>query len=772
MRILVAHDVEQAHAGGMNRIMRFTHELLAAQGHQVDYFCAEDVSEKRSLLRRFKFPWAVLQHAVGAFKRGHGYDIVNVHEAQGAAIARFKYAAGNPYVVVTSHGAEHRAWDLALDERRRHRKGPALKTFILNPTTRLSQVRHAIAHSDHLMCLSEQDREYFAQRMGVDPTKTSRIYPGASSVYYAADPERLARPVRNILFGGTWRKGKGIEDVVGAFSLIAKRHPEIRLTILGAGLRADAVKQDFPSTLRDRVSIIETGGDEENVAQLERADTFLLPSLFEETPLALIEAMAAALPIITTNTSGMKDVVRDGDNGLLVPVRSPNAIAMAMDRIISDSQMRITLAARAQREAKSTYTWGRSAGNILAIYEDLIARDRAWQTRSYSLPANPKPLKFCFVSNFAPNWNSGAAGSILAIGSNLEKLDNSVQYIWQQPNQASLGSSSLNNLFALPRTQLRQVRNHLQSQPTDVLVVSQPFAYQIFEQLPKQFPNTLFLNLTHGWEHRDDLSEVIFECSGPFRGKRAWKRTMTMLLRARSCRRTAESMHGFLAPCSKDGHFVLRTYGVSPEKLLLMTYGLDDSFFTGQVHPQTPPNGCRMLFFGQYFPRKGSRLLEAILPRIARDFPDAELTFIVPDRQVTEVRAPYADAFGDRLHVLTWMDRVKVAQIAAENDILLFPSYLEGFGKTFLEGMAWGLCVIGFAEGGLPDIAVNGEHALYCEVGDEPGYEVLLRRCLDNPAMTRQIGQRACAKAHQYAWEQTAQKLLGFCVERLKSQLG
>ncbi len=177
-----------------------------------------------------------------------------------------------------------------------------------------------------------------------------------------------------------------------------------------------------------------------------------------------------------------------------------------------------------------------------------------------------------------------------------------------------------------------------------------------------------------------------------------------------------------------------------------------------------------MLFFGQYFPRKGSKLLERILPRIARDYPDAELTFIVPSEQAPAIHAAYIDSFGDRLRVLGWMDRVKVAQIAASHDILLFPSYLEGFGKTFLEGMAWGLCVAGFAEGGLPDIAENGQDAVYCPVGDEPGYEGLLRHCLDDPVMTRKIGERARVKAHQFTWKQTAEKLLAFCVEKIESR--
>ena len=763
MRILVAHDVPAQHVGGMNRIMRFTHEPFVARGHQVDYFTAENVVCRSFFARRFAFPHAVFQAAVSAFRSGHGYDIVNVHEAQAAWISSLKHRAGNPHVVVTAHGSEHRAWEFALEEALFRREAPGLKTRVLNPLTRLWQIKVGLKHADHIFCLNEDDRNYFASRMNIAPERLTRIFPGADLSYTAADPSRLARKVKRILFSGTWRKNKGIEDLVPAFVSLALRHPELRLVILGGGLGVKQIRQKFPATVAERVDALETSGDAENLPHLDAADIFLLPSLLEGTPLALMEAMAAALPVVTTATCGMKDVIRDGDNGLLVPIRKPDAIVEAVERLIADPDLRIVLARNAQRDIERNYKWSDSSEHVLAAYERMLAADRQW-LRPKPAPAKKSRLKFCFVSNFTPEWNAGAAGSILAIGRELETAGHAVRYRWKELKQ----NSSLANLLMLPWKQYRQVKEECRQHQPDVVVVSQPFAYPVFERLKRQFPQTVFLNLTHGWEHRYDIAESTFGWQSDLQGLSGVKRRFAMAARAHICRRTALAMDGLLAPCALDAQFVARQYGVPHDRLLLMTYGLDRSFST-EPAPKSH-SGLRMIFFGQYVPRKGSLIMERLLPRLAAEFPSAELTFIVPREQVKVVDRTYCGAFGDSLRVYPWMSRNEVIRICRENDVFLFPSMLEGFGKTFLEAMACGLCVVGFEEGGLPTVAENGVEALYCKPGDEAGFEQRLRQCLADPERAHTIGQRARAKALQLTWRKTAQTLEAFCVDRLRQK--
>jgi glycosyltransferase involved in cell wall biosynthesis len=373
MRILVAHDVPRDHVGGMNRLMRFTHEWIATQGHEVVYFSSEDVPRGGRFWRRFLFPWAVYRAARTAFRGGKPFDIVNVHEPQSAAVALLKFAVGNPKIVVISHGSEHRYWELMRQEARLGRSAPSRISQALNPTTRLWQCKLGLTRADHVLCLNEEDRGYFNERLGIPTERITRIGPGAADLYRRSQAERLTRPVRQIVFLASWHKNKGIEDLVPAFVALAKRHSEIILAIVGAGMASARVKSDFPFEFRERIQAVQTTGDEENARILERSDIFVLPSLFEGTPLSLMEAMASALPIVTTNTCGMRDVIRHNENGFLVPLRSPERLVEAVETFIRNPALRVRLASAAQKDA-AHYTWPCAAQTILSAYESITRR--------------------------------------------------------------------------------------------------------------------------------------------------------------------------------------------------------------------------------------------------------------------------------------------------------------------------------------------------------------------------------------------------------------
>jgi glycosyltransferase involved in cell wall biosynthesis len=101
------------------------------------------------------------------------------------------------------------------------------------------------------------------------------------------------------------------------------------------------------------------------------ADLFLLPSLFEGTPLTLMQAMMSGLPIVTTSTCGMKDVIADPQTGLLVPIRSPDALVRAVGRLVCDQPLRTQLGTAARAAALQRYTWDCVAEPVLRVYESL-----------------------------------------------------------------------------------------------------------------------------------------------------------------------------------------------------------------------------------------------------------------------------------------------------------------------------------------------------------------------------------------------------------------
>jgi glycosyltransferase involved in cell wall biosynthesis len=390
MRILVTHQVPRARTGGMSRLLTFIHDRLEAAGHDVDYFCSDDVPASWAGWwgRRVSFPMAIRARAIDADRSGRPYDIVNVHEACAAPllIGRRAHAAA---VVITSHGLERRAWELAKEEGRLGREAPGWRTRLTYPPTALWPGDLALRRADHVFCLNDEDRQILVNRVGRAPASVTRVFPGADEIYAAAaEPRNYSRAAR-VMFAGTWRKNKGIEDLVPAFVALAGRHPDITLHVVGAGVSPGVVHAQFPESLRGRIYCETPQDDVAMAAAFAAADLFLLPSLFEGTPLTMIQAMMSGLPIVTTATCGMKDVIADQQTGLLVPIRSPQALVTAIDTLRTNRSLRMRLGQAARAEARARYSWDQSADPVLRAYETVM-RTRAGSP-AHRVPAIESP---------------------------------------------------------------------------------------------------------------------------------------------------------------------------------------------------------------------------------------------------------------------------------------------------------------------------------------------------------------------------------------------
>ena len=132
---------------------------------------------------------------------------------------------------------------------------------------------------------------------------------------------------------------------------------------------------DFPAPARVAVSCVHASSDAATAQVFAAANLFLFPSLFEGTPLTLIEAMASGLPIVTSATCGMKDAIEDGRTGLLVPTRSPDAIVRAVIAVVAErSSAGFAAGMAAQEEALRHYTWKQTA-----VRSDRLRTDRPGQ---------------------------------------------------------------------------------------------------------------------------------------------------------------------------------------------------------------------------------------------------------------------------------------------------------------------------------------------------------------------------------------------------------
>lgn len=106
---------------------------------------------------------------------------------------------------------------------------------------------------------------------------------------------------------------------------------------------------------------------------LRQAHIACLPSYREGLPKSLLEAAACGLPIVSTDTPGCREIVRDGENGLLVPVKNPAALAEALERLIVDEALRRRMGERSRQLAVEEFSQKRVIDATLAVYQELAA---------------------------------------------------------------------------------------------------------------------------------------------------------------------------------------------------------------------------------------------------------------------------------------------------------------------------------------------------------------------------------------------------------------
>jgi glycosyltransferase involved in cell wall biosynthesis len=165
---------------------------------------------------------------------------------------------------------------------------------------------------------------------------------------------------------------KGHVHLLDAAARVLPRRPEARLLVVGDGDRAAPLREQAIALGIAGQTLF--AGHRTDVRELLGVlDVFCISSLYEGTPLALFEAMAAGKAIVSTSVDGCREVLTEGETGLLVPPADAPALAAALERVLSDAPLRSRLAARA-REASRRYDVAACVDAMQGFYDDLLAK--------------------------------------------------------------------------------------------------------------------------------------------------------------------------------------------------------------------------------------------------------------------------------------------------------------------------------------------------------------------------------------------------------------
>ena len=242
-----------------------------------------------------------------------------------------------------------------------------LNRWSLPAADRVITVCHAFAR--------ELEREGVApERISVQHNSIEVAPPAPPSAIEAVRARfGIRRGERIVLSVGRFSREKAHVDLVAAFGHLRRIHPEInaRLVIVGDGPERRLIEEAVDAhDIRERVVL--TGQLSDVNPFYAMADVLALPSHSEGSPYVLLEGMAANLPIVATAVGGVPEIIEDRESGLLVAPRSPQALAEAIGRVLSDPQLARRLTAHASTLVATRYSPEAYVASLAEIYRELL----------------------------------------------------------------------------------------------------------------------------------------------------------------------------------------------------------------------------------------------------------------------------------------------------------------------------------------------------------------------------------------------------------------
>lgn len=375
--VLLVGDYPADPTLGSSKVFYKLQEEFRALGHRCDVVFGDEIGAPRQRqIGQVVAPWRAA-NAIVRRMEAVKYDVLDVASAEGLWIGVFKKIGGyrGTSLICRSNGLEHLNYRRMIDD---HHEGLTRKGWMRRlwyPLTRLSQVQAAARFADRLLLLNEGDRRYASEHGWKDAADIDVVPHGVSDRFLACTGAQPQPPRgEGLLFCGSWDHTKGIAYVVRAFERLHAGGNGPRLTVLGPGLPDARVLADFAERVRPFVRVVPRVPETEVIEMYRRHDVLLWTPTYEGFGLVLLEAMSQRLPAVATPVGCAPAIVRDGVNGLLVPVRDAGAAARAVQRLLADPALRRRMG-DAAREAVAGMTWRATALRTLDVYER--ARSRA-----------------------------------------------------------------------------------------------------------------------------------------------------------------------------------------------------------------------------------------------------------------------------------------------------------------------------------------------------------------------------------------------------------
>jgi glycosyltransferase involved in cell wall biosynthesis len=223
----------------------------------------------------------------------------------------------------------------------------------------------------------------FINNAGFPDKKSATIYNGIDIAVKRLDFDLWAKrselgikPANPIIGNvANLRTPKGHRYLIEAAALVCKELPEVKFLLIGekgdGKLKAEIDGQIGQLNLENNVQLL---GFRKDVQELLRViDVFVLSSISEGLPLSVVEAMASSKPVVATNVGGLSELVISGENGFLVPARSPEALAEKILVLLKNRDLRESMGKKGREIAQNKFSLDRMIENYQNLYDKLLS---------------------------------------------------------------------------------------------------------------------------------------------------------------------------------------------------------------------------------------------------------------------------------------------------------------------------------------------------------------------------------------------------------------
>src|SRR2546425_5038715 len=240
-------------------------------------------------------------------------------------------------------------------------------------SVRPEDLRRKLSDAAAVITVSDYNVDYLRRTYGPAAARVQRVYNGLNLNEFPYDPPQH-RPPRIVAVGRLVEK-KGFADLIDACGRLARRGHDFSCQIIGAGpLEAELRARITQLGPQARVQLIGPRPQSKIIKEVQGAAVLAAPCVIgtdrdrDGLPTVLLEAMALGTPCVSTDVTGIPEVIRDGETGLMVPQHDAPGLAAGLEKLLADAPLRMRLAAAARLLVEANFDTHRNTAGLRQIF--------------------------------------------------------------------------------------------------------------------------------------------------------------------------------------------------------------------------------------------------------------------------------------------------------------------------------------------------------------------------------------------------------------------